>query len=352
MSKFGATPYVELSIGGKALDATLMRYATKLEISEARDMMDQLVVTFSLPQVESRYKLIDMVEPGVEYKLKVTAAETSSIEYQGYVQGIKHTLGRTGAWTVEITGLDGLVLLKRNRPPKKWASLKEALETIASEAGLDGAKIQGYNATETELYQESDEDLTFLAKYAKSQGFVLRVAEKTLYFTRRDLPDSSAPAKLTWKEDILTMNLQADIGEVYTEVHVAAHNYVQDKAILAKSTDSDLKGVSSTKSLATKFAKTCFGKRILIMNNDSDAETSAMKDKAKAKMIAGADSFVSGDITCIGHPEIVAGSVVEITDGTWPLTGKFLISKATHSIMPGVGLRTKLTFTSDSLPDK
>lgn len=346
-------PWFELKLAGAKLSDTMLPHLNRVEMSEAVSTLDSITIEFSVPMTAARYDLIKQLKaiPGENYIFKCGSAGKTSKEYTGIIMTVSYSLSRDSMLKVTMTGVDELVKLKKARVPQAegWETLKAALDKMATDANLDGVELVDFKATEKPIFQEGKEDLQFLAAFAKDNGFALRVVEKKLKFVPLAEDHAGSAQKVAWEDDVVSMNLTADISEVYTKAQAVTYDSKKVEDVSVEADKSKLKNISGGKTGA-EYASTAFGERIILLPNQVDQESTKLTQETEGKLQDSNMKFVKGSVTLYGRPDVYAGSTIEVTDGHWPFKGKFFVEQVKHTIAPGAGFKTTVQLVSDSLP--
>ncbi|MED5373158.1 MAG: hypothetical protein VX899_19220 [Myxococcota bacterium] len=348
-------PAFTLKIADAELDKELMEHMIRIEMSESVSALDAITIEFSVPMTADRYTLIKASEKwiGAEYCFECVSGGVKSKQYKGMLMGMTHDFGRDATWKITLTGVDQLAKLRRGRVPNEanWQSLKDAISTMASEVGLSAGDILEYQPTDKELQQNEKEDLAFLSEFAKKVGFAVRELDGKLHFmpTVADHAAKSS-ASVSWKKDVVSMNLTADISGVYSKVMTVAYDSKAVEDIKAEADKGALKAYSGGKTGAEFVSSAWKTDRMMFLPAQVDRSSSELKQEAEGKLKESNMSFIKGKVTLYGRPDIHAGSKVTVKDGHWPLSGDFFVNQVNHSIAPGAGFKTTLDIVSDSLP--
>jgi phage protein D len=121
------------------------------------------------------------------------------------------------------------------------------------------------------------------------------------------------------------------------------------RAVEGEAKASDLQCISGGDTGA-KLAEDEYGALVHEIDNSKMNSTSKAKAFAKAELQRRANTFLTGSVQCTGIPDAVSGAKLTIEGAGWPLSGDFVIKETTHTLEPGSGYRTTISFYSDSLP--
>lgn len=353
MTSSAVPPWFKLKLDGKPLSAAILPHLLSLTMDESASLLDAVTIVFSVPMTQARYDLIKALKavPGVTYSFKCGSGGKTSKEYTGYITKVDYKLTRMSMLVITLTGVDALIRLDNARIPgaEPWPSIKAAMDKMAKDAKLDGCELVDFKPTEEPVTQAEETDLAFLAAFAKKNGFTIAVVDKKLIARGIGKASANATQKVAFEDDIVSMNVNTDIGKVFTKAQAVTYDSKTTKDVSVESGKSKLENISGGKTGAD-YAKKAFGERMILLPNQVNQESSRLKQETEGKLQESNMHFLNGSIELYGRPDILTGSKIEITDGYWPFKGTFLADKVVHSIMPGASFKTTVTIKSDSLP--
>ncbi len=346
MANTGA-PSFEITLDGKSLTGSTLKYLISAEFKESLNAIDSLTVKLVVPEDPS--EVVALAKPGTKFIIKLGQGG-SEREVHGTIVEVSHARSTSAPWVITLQGLDKFHELKKKRARKVRKGNDDAvIKEIASECGLT-PEVEAVDPTGDYSLQLNEDYATFLLRIATENDYLVRVEEgKTLRFARRTTAYQETAVTLKWGEDIESVSLRYSLNDVVTGVKVKGKDYVKDQWVEGEAKASDLMAISGGDTSA-ELAEAEYGAMIHEIDNSKANSTTKAKGLAKAEFQRRANTFLSGTVQCTGIPTAVSGAKLTIEGAGWPISGDFVIRETTHSLDPASGYRTTITFYSDSLP--
>jgi len=195
-----------------------------------------------------------------------------------------------------------------------------------SKSSLDEIKID-------RVSQDKESDLAFLFRIGLEYGIIFNVRDTQLIFSSMfDLEKGDAAVVIT-RGELKSYNIKDGTKGTFKAVKVSYHNPVKNEVVSYEANAGDdpdsvgyegLNPNDDTLNIHTK------------AENSQQAET-----KGKVALHRANSASREGSITLIGNPLLVAGVNFELQD-MGKLSGKYQITKSTHSITKGGGYEVSL----------
>lgn len=334
--------YVKLEVDG--LDVT--EHLQLLDYSESIERLDLLHARLSLEAHGDNAKEVAKLEVGSEFTLTLKD-DTSESELGGDLVEIEHVRRPNGAFEIVLVGLDGLHRLQSGqRDATLWeGSHADIAKEIAKRNKLK-AEVEGVETTAGIEFQGNVPDGLFLHQLARRYNYYARVSDKKLKFARRR---GSETVNVDYA-DAGELRLRSSLRGIVTSVKAHGSDYESGETFVGEAKETDLQKVWGTGSTGVKLAKAAWGEVSLVLNQTGLGTSTAVKALAKAELQSRAERFVTGLLSLFGSPLALSGKTLNIKDGPWPFTGKFLIRETRHLYSPIRSYRTQITFGSDALP--
>lgn len=241
--------------------------------------------------------------------------------------------------------------IRRKLKTRAWekTALKDIAAAIAKEAGMELL----YDAQENPVYDRQDQkresDLQFLSRLSKEMGISLKVTdEKIVMFDQASYEKKEPVATLSLnRTPILSWNFESSQSEKYKSVTVTYRDPKKKQKGTAAGYNMDLEKVTSKKS-ANPAVMT-----YIYTDPDANDQWQEYALKRRAKSVSDAEHLakaklrelnarsVTGSISLVGDPSLVAGVVVAVS-GFGSFDGNFIVQEATHSVSSG-GYTTSLS---------
>ena len=170
------------------------------------------------------------------------------------------------------------------------------------------------------ITQHKKRDLEFLKNLAEEYGYIFKISDNKLTFYETAKLKSAEPAIILTKQDLISFNIKDKTHNQYKSCEVNYHDPKSKKLV-----SSNIKG-NSAKGDSLKLHKKCENKEQAIL---------------KAKAGINKNSPVTGNISLMGNPHLVAGLNIELK-GLYHLSGKYHIKQAKHTINRTSGYITEV----------
>lgn len=229
--------------------------------------------------------------------------------------------------------------IRRQQKSKAWENrtLKEIAEEIAKEANLELFWDSEENPSYSRLDQNRESDLKFLLKLCEEAGLSVKVTDSMLVIFGQERYEGKEPVRtLTLGvSDILSYSFETAQSDTYKAVTIKWRDPAKKKTQKAAGYDFNLQKVSK---------KGCNPAVLEYTYTDPEADENGQvfemkkrctsleeaKRLAKAKLRQLNCRRVTGDLTVIGDPFLIAGQVIAVK-GFGSFDGNFIIEEASHN---------------------
>jgi phage protein D len=201
------------------------------------------------------------------------------------------------------------------------------------------------------VYQHNQTDLEFLRLRAARIGFEVLVDDTTLKFQRRTDNDSGITLELGKENNDCTLERFAprlSTANQVSEVRVRAWDPENKKEIIGTAQPQNSKLGDKTGSAVADNKHS----NVLALNVDVPCFSKEEADAiAKSILQDRLMSFIVGDATCTGNPDLKPGIIVTIQPGDKRFKGKYYITAVRHVYKhtgPAHGFRTHFKFKRDA----
>lgn len=276
----------------------------------------------------------------------------------------KYTLVYCGRFYVDSLSVAGsprtceikAVAIPLNKPIRKkiknraWekATLKYIADAICDEAGIGLLFDSEYNPSFDRQDQKGESDLKFLSRLCEDAGLSLKVTDDKIVIFSQEIYENKKPVKtLTLGEsDILSWNFECAQSEQYKSVTVTYRNPKLKKKGSAASytTDVGIEVEGNPAVLSYTYTDPNVGEdgQEYILKKRAADEADALR-LAKAKLRALNRRHITGSMSVIGDPGLVAGVVIKCA-GFGSFDGNFIVEQASHKV-DSSGYKTDLTLS-------
>lgn len=325
------------SIEGSAVDANVMQHLMEAVVDQHSHMPDMFMLRFHDPDL----KLLDDGPFDLTKKVKIEASHADGSKVllmEGEITGIEPQFEEDKPAEFVVRGFDTSHRLYREIKSVSYLNKKDSdlASEIAQKAGLQ-AKVDVTQTVYEHIYQHNQSDLAFLMQRARRIGYECFVDQGTLYF-RKPTTDTGN-LKLEYGDDLLSFRPSLSLAEQVDEVVVKGWDVEKQAAIVGRAQSGKLYPRIQEKKDGAAWAKTFGAGKMVIVDqpvvSQAEADTLAA---ARLDEISGA--FVEAEGEAYRRPDVQAGHYIEITKIGKRLSGKYLVTRATHTFT-AQGLRTQ-----------
>jgi phage protein D len=225
------------------------------------------------------------------------------------------------------------------RKTRTFLNMKDS--EIASQIAGDWSltpQVKDTRVTLDYVLQHNQTDFEFLQERAQRIGYEMVVTDTNLHFRPRK-NDGSAVLTLRREVELLDFSARLTTMGQVEEVSVQGWNAKDKKELIARSRTGDERpmGGSASGPAATGRAFSGTGHTTVHMPLLSQAEANQLANGWFGEM---ALRYVEGHGTCIGQPDLRAGTLVKIDGLGRRFSGSYYVTSTEHSYRPNVGYRT------------
>lgn len=296
---------------------------------------------YDLKQSEWLKKLTKTIQVGAKLEIQGGYVKKEALFF-GYVDECTLDYG-TEAARITVSGVDGFGFLMNCKEPyyggKKKPKLvvEELLKKAVSAGYAKSVKVGTLASSDVPLVKERLDDFKYLKQLAERYCVSLLCVNGELIFD--DVVGTTKPIiSLTMGVSLLEfqkrVSLQNQVGEVVVWGRDVNQKFIKGSAKSVKAGGSGKTAVQ----LAPKF------KTAVLREYCEYVRTAEECTKlAQARLDSAAMSFVSGEGTCLGIPELIPGRYIEIDSQDKDAKGSYFISKVHHRFDQS-GYRTTFEF--------
>lgn len=211
---------------------------------------------------------------------------------------------------------------------------------IAAAVGLQ-AEVETTDTVYEHIFQHNQSDLAFLMQRAWRIGYECFVDDGKLVF--RKPPTNAESVTLTWGSDLQTFQPRLTLAEQVDEVLVRGWDTDKLEPIVGRAAAADSRlypQLGETRNGAQWAGAFGAGKLVIVDQPVvSQAEANTL---AAARLNEATGAYVQAEGRALRRPDIRAGRMVQIEGLGRRLSGKYLVTSATHTYSP-TGLSTTFT---------
>ena len=326
---------IMIKIGGTDVQEAVMNKLASLSVDQNSHLPGMFTVQFNDPGLE----LLDSGPFDLTKEIEILAQKddgTSISLIKGEITALEPQYGEGMISDLVIRGFDKSHRLFRETKSRAFLNIKDSdiANQVAGAAGLS-PQVDTTDTVYDHLFQHNQSDLAFLFQRAWRIGYECFVEDGKLYF--RKPPSGGESATLRWGEELISFRPRLSLAEQVDEVFVRGWDAEQKAAIVGQASTGQLYPQTSEKTgaqWASSFGK---GKLVIVdLPVISQAEANAV---AKARLDELSGTFIEAEGVAFRRPDIKAGKIIKIEALGTRLSGKYLVTGATHTFAPE-GLKT------------
>ena len=295
-----------------------------------------------------RIDLLELFAFGAQVEVKMGYGEPARLDpiLKGIVTQIGTSFAESGTPALTVSGFDALYPLGIGKNSRQWEKKKPS-DAVRDVAGSLPVKITSDDPVLARIDQSKESDRDFIARMAELAKSVFYIRDGTLCFGPRRL-DSGAVVELAWGKGLSSFAPTANIAKQITEVEVHGWSAADGKHVVGKARAGDVKGVEGqTESGSKHVGKALSGSPKLSISAPVHSQQEA-DDRAKAILEERAQDLVTGDGECVGLPDLVPDTNVEISGVGRAFAKTYYVTDTTHSL-DGKGYRTRFKVKEPSI---
>lgn len=258
----------------------------------------------------------------------------------GEIAALEPDFGEYMVAELVVRGYDKSYRLYRKRQSRTFVNQKDS--DIAAQIAKEYSLKSNIKATSTvyeHLFQHNQCDLHFLRERAWRIGYECFVRHDTLYF--RPPPQGATAVATTWGDDLLSFYPRLTMAEQVTEVTVRGWDVDRQKPIVGRAQAKQGQLYPHVAEKVQDWLSQVGADSLTVTNQPviTQAEADLL---AKARLNEQSGTFIQAEGTAFRRPDIEAGQFVHIQGLGERLSGRYLVTTATHVYAPD-GLTTHFT---------
>lgn len=347
MTEFFAATAPVFKVDGE-LAADLARDVSFLRIDEATDGLKTLELRLVAAgprgnDAEEAQLYLDgqTLDFGKSVEVSVGPEESARIVFTGAVSALEASYSSSTVPYVTAFAEDKLMSLRMTRRMKTYENVTDAdiAQAIAQEHGLSSS-VAADGPTYKVVQQWNQSDLAFLRERARLVQAEVWFADDTLHFATRG-NRTATTLSLVLGNDLLDIQLRADLAHQRTSVKVSGYDATQREPITEQADDSVLQAEISGGRTGIAILQQAFGDRTSFRVRGDPLVSDEASAWAKAELLRRARGFVTVSGTTNGTADMVVGSKVSLDGVGAPFTGAgYYVTRVTHTYDLVEGFRT------------
>ncbi|HXU44658.1 MAG TPA: contractile injection system protein, VgrG/Pvc8 family [Thermoanaerobaculia bacterium] len=342
---FSSSPV--FTVGGE-VRGELARDLLRLEIAEGIEGLKTLRARFlafgpeaGASEEQLLYLTGDPFDFGKDVSVSIGPATGARTIFAGKISAIEATFEEGREPEVSIAAEDELMDLRMTRRMRTYREMSDAdiASAIAGEHGL-APQVDAAGPTYDVVQQWNQSDLAFLRERARLIRAEIWVLDGQLFFQSRD--KRSAPElTLVRGNDLISVELKADLAHQRTAVHVAGYDAAARGAIDEQADGGAIDAEVSGGRTGPSILSSAFGERVSHRVREVPLNATEATDWARAEMLRRARGFVQVAAVTRGTADLVVGGKVTLERVGTPFSGAgYVVTRVCQTYDLAQGHRT------------
>jgi phage protein D len=279
----------------------------------------------------------DLLQVGNKIEISIGYKSTLLTMIKGKITGLNPTLFTGTPPTITVNGQDiSYDSLKRSSPEETFENMSysDIAGAVAKKSGLTASTDKTSKLEEPVTKSNIDTYFSFLQDLARDVGFKVWIDRETQALCFKKPQDNKKEIMtLDLGKDIISFNPTMNTVNLVSEVEVRGHNPEDPstpiigiaKAGSEQAQESGRQQASQIAAEQNDAPKKVITGRIVRSKSEADAVALAELNKAS-------DTFIQGDVKCIGIPEIRPGVCIKLDKMGKRFSGKYYVETTTHTV--------------------
>lgn len=297
-----------------------------------------------------RVDLLELFAFGAEVDVLIGYDEPARLKplIKGIVTQIGTSFAEAGTPVLTVSGYDALYPLGIGQNSKPWDNKRpsDAVSDVARRNSLP-ISVTVEDAVEKRIDQSRESDLAFIGRMATLAKAIFYIRNDKLCFgSRRNT--AAAVAQLAWGEGLSSFSPTANIAKQITAVKVHGWSAAEGKHVVGTASRGDERGVEgSTQSGAQRIGRALASSPVFSTSAAVHTQREA-DDRAKAILEQRAQDFVTGSGECVGLPDLLPDTNVEIGGVGRAFNKTYYVTETVHTLNSR-GFRTRFKVEEPSI---
>jgi phage protein D len=314
---------------------------TVTEDLEAPSMVALTLNTYD--EINQKFNWVDdsRLNPGNAIAIEMGYNNRFNSVIVGEITGLEPEFSQEQGSTLTVRGHDRRHRLLRGTHTNTFIKLKDSqiAQQIASRNGLM-AKVTDTKATLEYVLQNNVSDLAFLQARSQRIGYEVWIEDKTLHFQPPQYR-TLAPTTLDFDQNLLEFSPRLSVLSQVTQVKVRGWDWKAKRAIVSQSTDSSIASMGGSQ-IGVSASQRAFGKADRQIGDQPVQSKAEADEMAQGQLEERALHYITGEGSCVGNPNLRAGSVIQIKGVGKQFSGRYYVVAVTH-ILSVEEYRTEFT---------
>ncbi|HBE16255.1 MAG TPA: hypothetical protein DEG17_25095 [Cyanobacteria bacterium UBA11149] len=344
------TPKLDILVNGAALSLPAKFAMEKVEVSEdleALGMFSFQIIAWDVAKNQVTWIDSDLFDIGNQVEIKMGYVNSLKTLILGEIIGLEPEFSQESMSSLVVRGYDLGHRLMRGRKTRSFRQMKDSniVEQIARDFSIS-VKAEDTKVTLEYVLQHNQTDLEFIQDRAKRIGYEVIFENKTLNFR----PKQNNKAKvltLKYPDDLLEFSPRLSTVNQAGKVQIRAWDFKEKKPIihqtLADNQKSAMGKTSGAIAVTREFGRVTQAIVTQPVHNKEEATQIALGQFNEMAL-----TYITGEGTCLGNPELRAGKAIEIANIGKRFSGIYYVTAATHTYAREGGYQTQFTVKRDA----
>jgi phage protein D len=348
-------PRYQVEIENKKLEANVSKAIIDLTIDEKIDEGANFKLTlhdeFDMNTKEFKWADHELFTVGNKITIKIGYGSDLHPMIMGNITGLEPSFFAGETPTLTIEGQDlSYDYMKRKSPERTFKEMtySDIARTVADEAGLNPV-VDDTDLDAPLLRKNNNESFfAFLDRLKERIGYQFKIDGQSLYFIKpRD--EETEMLTLALGKDIISFKPTLKTTGLLTEVEVRGTNPRDpSKPIIGKAQAGSERTQEKGKKTASQIAKERHGDQKKVITNISVNSEKHANAIAEAELNKASDTFLGGEVECIGIPQIRTGVSIKLEKMGTRFSGKYYVKATTHTLNSS-GYKTRFSVKRNAL---
>ncbi|MFZ2498188.1 phage baseplate assembly protein V [Methanosarcina sp.] len=323
-------PDFEVKIEGLTMAADVRNFVTELTYDNNFDTADMF--TLRLNNADLRFTDLALFDVGKNVEIYMGYVGDLHPMMLGEITAVNPSFPQSGAPTITITGYDKSHRMRHNNEAREFKYVNDSL--IAAQIAAENLLIPVVDPAPMprECLHQNGSDWAFLTELAKRNFFQVYVHWDKLYF-RFPRPQTEMVV-LEWGKNLSDFNPRLSTSGQFGIQIIRGYDYELAQEIVAVlpaiSLGSDLDNIIER--LGSSFVDQLVNMGKNVVRNKAVGNYVDATSLAKSILTEILQGLYEGSGSTIGNPKLRAGDMVEIRGIGRRFSGKYTLSKVTHTI--------------------
>ncbi|MCP2729168.1 phage late control D family protein [Limnofasciculus baicalensis] len=344
------SPKLNIKINGEDLDLPAKFAIQKVEVSEdleAVGMFSFQIIAWDMVKNKVTWIDSELFNIGNLIEIQMGYHNFFKTLIVGEIIGLEPEFSQESPSMLVVRGYDLGHRLMRGRKTRSFRQMKDSsiVEQIARDLSI-AVKVEDTKIKSEYVLQHNQTDWEFIQDRAKRIGYEVILINKTLNF-RAKQNNKAKVLTLKYPDDLLDFSPRLSTIAQAGEVEIRAWDFKEKKAIVDRTIADNEKSTMGKTSGAIAVTRE-FGRV------SQSIVTQPVHSKEEAKQIAlgqyqeMALTYITGEGSCLGNPDLRAGQVIEITGIGERFSGLYYVTATTHTYGREEGYQTQFTVKRDA----